>query len=479
MTATQPDSARSLLILPGGTAAADVAVLHNALADLLSPTPLPARSALSSLPLLVPAAPGEDCEALAGQVRAALPQVPAAASVILRTSGSTTGQSSLIAISAAALRASAEATFARLAGPGQWVLALPAHHVAGLQVLVRSVLAGTRPVVVEMAGGFRTSDLAAGIEEALARAHHAGVAAQAASRCANESGVSDADSTGTDPHGRTRRCRGEALPVYVSVVPTQLLRCLKDDRATAALARTTAVLVGGAATDPAVHARALAAGIPVVRTYGMSETGGGCVYDGVPLDGVEVHVADPDEGGVGRIVLAGPTLAEAVLGEGAGSSRLVVRPDGVRELVTSDCGRLEAGVLTVLGRVDDVIVTGGIKVEPRIVEETLCQLPGVEQACVVGVPDSHWGQAVVAVVVPSGVGQPAARQLGQTDESTGSGLDPEEVRRAARQRLDGAHAPKRVLVVDHLPQRGPGKVDRRAVAAFVKAESVTISDGWV
>lgn len=492
---------RDLLILPGGTRADDVARLRAAVAALLgqegaggevsggssagaagdlagargsagcgdadggsADTAQQApRASRTARPLLVPAGPGEDAEALAAQVAEVMDRVPASADVLLRTSGSTTGRSSLIAVSARALRVSAEATYARLSGPGQWVLALPAHHVAGLQVLVRSVLAGTEPVVVDTTGGFRTGALAAGLGDALARAAAAG-ARPGAVVPPRPAGCDE--QTGAAPSGWCEAGSGDAqdapLPVYVSLVPTQLLRCLDDPRATAALARTAAVLVGGAATDAGLHERALAAGIPVVRTYGMSETGGGCVYDGLPLDGVEVRVEDPDADGVGRVVLAGPVLAEAVIasvGQG-GASRLRVRPDGRRELATSDRGRLEGGVLTVLGRVDDVIVTGGIKVEPRQVEEVLCRLPGVAQACVVGVPDAQWGQAVVAAIVPEPPGADgAAGAFGA------HGPDLDAVRRQVRAVLDGAHAPKRIVVMDRLPERGPGKVDRRAVAA--------------
>ena len=362
--------------------------------------------------------------------------VPERADIILRTSGSTTGTARLVAMGAAALVASARATHARLGGPGTWVLALPAHHVAGLQVLVRSVVAGTRPVVVDTAGGFDAGALAAGAERAL----------------------------------------GRGGPVYVSLVPTQLLRVLADPGAAAVLARASAVLVGGAATDPALLARSRAAGIRVVTTYGMSETGGGCVYDGLPLDGVSVRIEDPDEAGVGRIVLAGPVLAEGYVGPPGAPSRTAqtgrpaesARPaestwsvafrTGPRELATADRGRLEAlpdgsTRLTVLGRLDDIIVTGGIKVDPREVEQVLAGLPGVAQACVVGIPDATWGSAVVAVVVPE----------------AGAAVDGEGLRRQARERLDGAHAPKRVLVVPEMPLRGPGKTDRRAVAALCRA----------
>ena len=339
--------------------------------------------------------------------------LPPRADVLLRTSGSTSGRGSLVAMSSAALVASARATYARLGGPGRWVLALPAHHVAGLQVLVRSVLSGQPPVVVDTSEGFRTQALADAVSQA----------------------VRDA--------GRT--------PVYISLVPTQLLRCLEDPAAAVALSRAAAVLVGGAATDLALYERALAAGIRVVRTYGMSETGGGCVYDGRPLDGVSVSLEDPDDDGVGRVVLAGPVLAEACWD---GSSRLHRAPDGSTRLLTSDRGRIVDGVLTVLGRVDDVIVTGGVKVEPRTVEEVVASLPGVAQCCVVGLPDTRWGAVVAAVVVPS----------------DGRVLDAEGLRAAARARLDGPHAPKKVLVVGRLPERGPGKVDRRAVASMAREQ---------
>mgnify|MGYP000870415438 FL=1 len=464
VTPPPPPAPRLLRLVAGGTGAHDVAHLHDALAEILhgrsaEPGPTAVRgvreregAAESPRPLLVPIGPREDPAVVRADLAGRLDGVPERADIILRTSGSTTGTARLVAMSAAALVASARATHERLGGPGTWVLALPVHHVAGLQVLVRSLVAGTRPVVVDTTGGFDAGALAAGAERAL----------------------------------------GRGGPVYVSLVPTQLLRLLADSGAAAVLARASAVLVGGAATDPALLARSRAVGIRAVTTYGMSETGGGCVYDGVPLKGVSVRIENPDEVGVGRIVLAGPVLAEGCIEPGApgggaeGASRPVtdagpalggppgapqrravrsaqsVRPAlfgaGPRELVTADRGRLEtlpdgSTRLTVLGRLDDLIVTGGIKVDPREVEQVLTGLPGVAQACVVGVPDRTWGSAVVAAVVPE----------------AGAAVDGEGLRRRARERLDGAHAPKRILVVPELPLRGPGKTDRRAVAALCRA----------
>jgi O-succinylbenzoic acid--CoA ligase len=192
------------------------------------------------------------------------------------------------------------------------------------------------------------------------------------------------------------------------------------------------VLLGGAATPQPLLEAAVAAGVRVVTTYGMSETAGGCVYDGVPLDGVEVRLVD------GRILLAGPTLALGYRGE-----RFV---DGWFR--TGDLGRLRGdGTLEVLGRADDVIVTGGEKVPPVLVERALAAVAGVREVCVVGVPDDEWGQVVVAAVVAF-------------DPPPGEA----ELRDAVRSAVGRAAVPKRVLFLAELPTRGPGKVDRAAVA---------------
>ena len=435
----------ALRLLTGGTAPDDVSALRAALAERLAlrgllttrdGLPAPAAEdgehrAVSPLPLLVPIAPGED----EGQVRSDLARritrVPARTDLVLRTSGSTTGTGRLIAMSAAALVASARATHARLGGPGTWLLPLPAHHVAGLQILIRSLDAGTEPGVVDTSSGFSPAALA----EALSSARR---------------------STGATA------CR-----LYVSLVPTQLVRVLQDPQARRALAGADAVLLGGAAADPALLDRARGAGVTVVTTYGMSETGGGCVYNGRPLDGVELSIQNPDAEGAGRILISGPVLAEGYLPpadrapDDAGGGFL--KSSGKRVLATSDRGRLRSdGRLEVLGRLDDVIITGGVKVEPRTVEEALTGLGMVAEACAVGLPDTQWGSVVVAAVVL----EPAAGQ-----ETPGNRGDPdgEALREAVRTRLDGAHAPKRIVVLDALPLRPSGKVDRRAVARLLAA----------
>ena len=445
-------------LLTGGTAPDDVAALRAALAERLARRGLltahrdqavvaaaggTGKQPTSSSPLLVPIGPGENPRRVQADLARRVCRVPSRTDLVLRTSGSTTGTGRLIAMSAAALVASARATHDHLGGPGTWVLPLPAHHVAGLQILIRSLLAGTAPVVVDTSTGFSPTALADALRSA---------------------------------RSVTGPTAGSTTRLYVSLVPTQLVRVLRDPTAGRALAEADAVLLGGAAADPSLLARARRAGITVVTTYGMSETGGGCVYDGRPLDGVELAIQDPDADGAGRILVSGPVLAEGYLRDpdeadpdpdGTGRAREGFRHTGAgRVLITSDRGRLRPdGRLEVLGRLDDVIVTGGVKVEPRYVEEALTGLETVAEACVVGLPDEQWGSVVVAAVVC----ELAPGQEGSGSSDGRSRPDGAALREAIRDRLGGAHTPKRVVILEALPLRPSGKVDRRAVARLLAA----------
>ena len=441
----------ALRLLTGGTAPDDVSALRTALAERLAlrglltsadaPPAPPAEAgearAASPLPLLVPIAPGEDEGRVRSDLACRITRVPARTDLILRTSGSTTGTGRLIAMSAAALMASARATHARLGGPGTWVLPLPAHHVAGLQILIRSLEAGTEPVVVDTSAGFSPTALAEALSSAV------------------------------------RSTGATACRLYVSLVPTQLVRVLQDPQARRALAGADAVLLGGAAAEPPLPGPARGAGVTVVTTYGMSETGGGCVYSGRPLEGVEITIQAPDAEGAGRILISGPVLAEDYLhpsghtpGGGPDDGEDFHRSGARRVLATSDRGRLHPdGRLEVLGRLDDVIITGGVKVEPRHVEEALTGIDGVAEACVVGLPDEQWGSTGVAAV-----GLEPGRQPGGPKRGAGAAL-----REAARARLDGAHAPKRVVVLQALPLRPSGKVDRREVARLLATTTTDVT----
>lgn len=389
--------------------------------------------------IIVPIAPHEDTREVATNLARRIPARASGRSVgvdmVLRTSGSTTGTGKLVGVSMDALVASARATHKRLGGAGIWVLALPAYHAAGVQVLVRAAVAGTRVFNAYKEGGFDPQHLAQVIDAACAAAGDGA---------------------------------GRACPVYTSLVPTQLRRGLDDEQLRVALARLDAVLIGGAAADAQLLAQAKAAGIKVVTTYGMSETCGGCVYDGQPLPGVSMDV----DQATGAIWLSGPMLATGYLGDeeltrrcfvsrpqahcggGAGSDVGAGEP-ARRWFITSDRGQIVDGRLQVLGRLDDVIISGGIKVEPGPIEALLALNPLVSECAVVGLPDPTWGQAVTAVVVPA-----STPGLGRVDQ----GAIVAQIRVYLEQKLSGAQCPKQVLLADALPYKGIGKVDRRALA---------------
>ena len=315
--------------------------------------------------------------------------------VVIATSGST-GQPKGVELSAAALRHSARATLDRVrATPGQrWLLCLPATHIAGIQVLIRSLVAGTDPVVVTRAD----ADVLAG------------------SGCA-----------------------------HVSIVPTQLRRLLDADPGAAWAQGFTSVLLGGAAAPAALVDGARAAGVPVITTYGMSETCGGCVYDGQPLAGVTVTTAaggtPGGAAGDGRIRISGPVLFSGYRGR---PDLTAAAMDGAW-FVTSDLGLIgPEGRLTVRGRADDVIITGGEKVVAGEVAALLETCPGVREAAVVGRPDAEWGERVTAVIVPDNPAQPPTLDL---------------LCRHVRERLPRYALPRELVLRAAMPMLPSGKPD--------------------
>ncbi|MBV9830124.1 MAG: AMP-binding protein [Marmoricola sp.] len=307
---------------------------------------------------------------------------PAPEPLVVATSGST-GAPKRVVLSRDAMRASALATQARLGGPRRWVLNLPPTYVAGVQVLYRSVVAGTEPVLDG--------------EEVVA--------------------------------GRS----------YISLVPTQLYRRLKDGRDVEGLARFDAVLVGGGPMAPGLRDEAEGRGIRIVQTYGMSETCGGCVYDGLPLDGVELRIG-PTDSGDGEVLVRGPILFDGYEDEPERTAAAL--RDGWFH--TDDLGEIGPdGRLRVTGRRDDVIISGGLKVPATEVERMLAQHPRIREVAVVGVADEEWGERVVA--------------FGVTDGST---VDVDD--------LVTPHewTPKQWIGLEALPLLPNGKVDRVALRAM-------------
>jgi len=339
-----------------------------------------------------------------------LGQLPDGLALAVGTSGSTGGTKRAL-LTVDNLVSSAAATHQVLGGSGTWLLAMPAHHVAGLQVLVRSVVAGTDPGFVDLAGGFTASSFV--------------------------------DAT----RALMRRTSG---PRYTALVPTQVTRLLEDGAGTAAMAEYDWILVGGASVPSSVLMAAESAGVRVARTYGMSETAGGCVYNGSPLPVSQVHINNDQ-----HVVLGGSTVAHGYLGNPRlTADAFQVDADGTRWFCTDDLGELDDdGLLHIRGRADDLVNTGGLKVAPGSVEDAIVRyVPGVRDAVVVGTDHPTWGQAVsAALTMLSGAPTPSVR----------------DVRSALRGILPDHALPQRLLVLDAIPLRGPGKPDRRAlVAAF-------------
>lgn len=309
-------------------------------------------------------------------------QVADDVALIVESSGST-GTPKRIELSVKALRASAEASAKRLGGQGQWLLALPTRFIAGINVLIRSVIADTQPIMMNAQLPFTA--------EAFFRAA----------------------SLMTEPKR------------YTSLVPAQLSRLLEaarlDSYSLELLRRFDAILLGGQMPDLEVVAALRELGVNIVISYGMTETAGGCVYDGVPLDGVSVAIRD------GRIAISGNTLAN---GLGA-------------EFVTSDLGEIVAGKLTVLGRADRVLISGGQKISLEAVEQKASQIVGVSEVAAAAIKSS-WGESVGLVYA----GSP-------------------EVDFSALQELSVAAKPQRVINVASLPRLQSGKPDLVAIAKLL------------
>lgn len=311
-------------------------------------------------------------------------QVEDSLGLIVETSGST-GAPKRIELPLSALVASAKASQERLGGPGQWLLTLPLNHIAGANVLIRSLYAETQPVLMNTSMPFTVD---------------------AFSRAAS-------------------LMTGERK--YASLVPTQLVRlidaaALGDDYTLGLLKRFDAILVGGAALLPELAAKAAELKINLVQTYGMTETCGGCVYDGEPLDGVEVDIYR------GLLRISGATLASNMETEDGWFS-------------TNDIGDLtDDDKWIVIGRADRVIKSGGIKISLDRVEQLASNVAGVLELVAAPIEDREWGQRVGIVYV-------------------GSPEVADDIARALANDLGPAGKPVRVLRTDKIAKLPSGKVD--------------------
>ena len=458
----------------------------------LTPLPAPHKDALHPHAVILsadgPANPQEILRAFERSLTGDLPnsardnqdprgqtEGPESLALVVGTSGST-GSPKQTALSVRALRASARATERFFADcpssgsakqrrvvsedPAQWLLALPAHYVAGAQVLARSVLAGTTPVV------------AASITDGVSFTPEVFLNAAERLSCARR---------------------------FISLVPTQVHKLLEAAEASPALGseiydalgQFTGILLGGAPASASLLAAARELGLNVVTTYGSAETAGGCVYSGTALPGVRLRVIPEDAGlldssvagdasaggtpNIGRIWLGGEHLASGYLGDSARTaSHFFVDAHGCRWYRTDDYGSLTptapnapedegAPMLNVVGRSDDVIITGGVKVSARAVAAVLESHPAVREAAVMGIPDARWGSAVAAAITLRGAS--GAQSAPDTSEATCDML-----REFCTDKLGAAGAPKFLRTFADFPTASTGKPDRRAIYSMLYRE---------
>lgn len=470
----------------------EVDVAIGAFPGSLTPLPAPRQDALHPHAVILsadePADPQEILRAFERSLTGDLPnsarnsqdprgqtEDPESIALVVGTSGST-GAPKQTALSVRAMRASARATERFFADypsvgsakqrravsedPAQWLLALPAHYVAGAQVLARSVLAGTTPVV------------AASVTDGVSFTPEVFLNAAERLSCARR---------------------------FISLVPTQVHKLLEVAEANPALGseiydalgQFTGILLGGAPASASLLAAARELGLNVVTTYGSAETAGGCVYSGVALPGVRLRVIPEDAGlldssvagdasaggtpNIGRVWLGGEHLASGYMGDSARTaSHFFVDADGCRWYRADDYGSLTptapntpedegAPMLNIVGRSDDVIITGGVKVSARAVAAVLESHPAVREAAVMGIPDARWGSAVAAAITLRGAS--GAQSAPDASQATCDML-----REFCTDKLGAAGAPKFLRIFADFPTASTGKPDLRAIYSMLYRE---------
>ena len=306
--------------------------------------------------------------------------------MVVSTSGST-GEAKSVAISSAALIASINACHKYLgATPGDsWSLLLPTNHIAGLNVIIRATALGTRVVDNRNVENYIDTD-------------------------------------------------------FISIVPTQLHKALTTDaKLLEHLTAAEAVLVGGGPISEKIKKDAASKHIKIVTTYGMTEMCGGCIYNQKPMDGVEVRISTS-----GLIQLSGSMMASGYLS----ASGQVSQIDKNGWFESNDLGEVSNGLLKVLGRADDVIISGGEKISLALVEEMIAKIYPAQELITFAMQDEVWGQQLC-------VGSTSEIQVGKL-----------------RQTLGPIFTPKKIYLFDQIPKTAIGKLDRKKAVELAKGMKV-------
>ncbi len=236
---------------------------------------------------------------------------------------------------------------------------------------------------------------------------------------------------------------------FESIVPTQLHRALtRDEDLSRALQSARAVLVGGANLSKDLFTRAIELGINVITTYGMSETAGGCIYNNEPLPGVQIRLNEESQ-----IELKGPMLASGYLGiDGSIESSPSFEAGW---FTTTDLGEISPeNQLRVLGRTDDIVISGGVKVSLSEVERVISTHPEVSEALCAVTADDEWGHRIIVGIVAN------------------SPISLDEIRDYVGNRISRIAAPRAIVRLQEIPLRGIGKPDRDVLAAMQCDEEI-------
>ncbi|WP_353066145.1 AMP-binding protein [Arcanobacterium hippocoleae] len=351
-----------------------------------------------------------EADALKSAAEVAAYDIPKGTGVLLRTSGSTSGQGKIVALSWESLAAAAAATHDHFGGPGAWINVLPIYHIAGFQTIFRSIFAGFSPII----GDFTScADFRQATSQSAAPRHYLSQV----------------------PVQLTRLLASAPMD---SLLPSGKAEIQNEHPSLSTYCGIDVNLVGGSAIRTDLLQQAQLLGLRTVTSYGMTETCGGCVYDGIPIGDTKLEVGVNGQISIGSSVVALGYLGQPQAQEFSRDSQ------GIRWHHTRDWGEISDGILKVNGRIDDAIITGGLTVIPQLLEDAI-STEFQTQCVVVSVPSKIWGAEVIAV---------SARKLSQA-----------QVHKFVENKFERGWAPRKIYALTDLPDPRNGSPYRTSHSA--------------